>query len=257
VSALFSIDDKYAEDVRLEDGTPIRLRQVRPSDKQRLVDGLARLSLESRRGRFFSPKGHFTPQELRYLTEFDGVNHLAIGAVELKGRRKEEGAGLGIARFVRLQQEPEVAEAAVVVLDAMQGKGIGHLLLERLVAAAIERAIKRFRSQMLTRNSRVREMILDAFPETRFINQGSVVVAEFLLPEHVTLSHGATPFRARLSRLLRFAAERLVEFRPASGALWMSEQLRGHRRAPGSERRSRPRRSTGGSPAKSGDSDGN
>jgi GNAT superfamily N-acetyltransferase len=255
VSAVSPINDNYSEDVRLEDGTRIRLRRVRPSDKRRLVDGLARLSLESRQGRFFSPKGHFTPQELRYLTEFDGVNHFAIGAVELKGRRREEGAGLGIARFVRLKEEPEVAEAAVVVLDAMQGRGIGHLLLERLVAAAIERGVKRFRSQMLARNSRVREMILDAFPETRFTNQGSVVVAEFLLPEHVNLSHGVTAFRARLSRLLRLAAERLVEFRPASGALWLSEQLRGHERAPGSERRSgagRPAEST----AEPDDSDG-
>lgn len=231
MSAITSIDGQYSEDLRLNDGTRVRLRPVRPSDKQRLVDGLARLSLESRWGRFFSPKAHFTPQELRYLTEFDGVNHFAIGAVEIIGRRKEEGAGLGLARFVRLADEPEIAEVAIVVADDMQGRGIGHLLLERLVAAAIQRGVKRFRSQVLARNSRVRDMIADAFPEADFSSHGSVVVAEFVLPDRMVLSHGAATGRSRLSQLLRLAAERLVEFRPVSGALWLSDHFRGHKNA--------------------------
>ena len=227
----YLINGDYSEDVRLEDGTRMRVRPVRPSDKQRLVDGFARLSTESRRSRFFGPKTRLTQKELRYLTELDGVNHFAIGALALVGRRREEDRGLGIARFVRSRDEPDVAEAAVVVVDDMQGRGIGHLLLERLVAAAVERGVRRFRSQVLARNSRMCDMITKAFPETRFATRGPVVVAEFLLPGQVTVSPGAPTGRSRLSRLLRLAAERLVEFAPVSRSFCPHGRLRCHERS--------------------------
>jgi len=214
LAAAFAIDDTYSEDVRLQDGTRIRLRPVRSTDKGRLAEGLVNLSAESQHGRFFSLKAHFSPAELRYLTELDGINHFAIGAVECLGRRKE-GAGVGIARFIRLTDEPEVAEAAVAVVDRLQNRGVGRLLLERLIAAALERGVRRFRSQVLAKNTRIRDMIAGAFPKARFTSHGAVVVVEFPLPERVTLSHGAPPrIRRHLSRILRLAAQRLVVFLP-------------------------------------------
>ena len=225
----YSISGDYSEDLRLEDGTRIRVRLVRPSDKEHLASGFARLSVESRRSRFFSPKSRLSQQELRYLTELDGVNHFAIGAVSLVGRRREEGEGLGIARFIRSEREPDVAEAAVVVVDHMQGRGIGHLLLERLVVAAAERGVRKFRSQVLARNRRIREMITEAFPDALFMSRGPVVMAEFPLPERLTPQKAAPLRRTRLSRLLRLAAARLVEFRPVSGAFWLSGSLRGRK----------------------------
>ena len=127
----FLIDNSYQEDLTLRDRTRIRLRAIRASDKRRLAEGLAKLSVESQHGRFFSPKSHFTDEELHYLTELDAVDHFAVGAVQV-GPRRKEGAGLGISRFVRLPDEPEVAEAAVAVIDEMQTRGIGRLLLELL-----------------------------------------------------------------------------------------------------------------------------
>jgi len=216
LAAAFSIGDAYSEDVRLQDGSRIRLRPVRPTDKERLAEGLANLSAESQHGRFFSLKAHFSRAELRYLTELDGINHFAIGAVERRGRHKE-GAGVGIARFIRLKGEPEVAEAAVAVVDRMQNRGVGRLLLERLIAAALERGVRRFRSQVLAKNTRVRDMIAGAFPDARFTSRGAVVLVEFPLPEKVTLSHGAPPkTRRHLSQILRLAAQRLVVFLPVS-----------------------------------------
>ena len=209
----FSIDDGYQEDLRLRDGTRIRLRTVRPSDKQRLVDGLARLSVESQHGRFFAAKTHFTDAELRYLTELDSINHFAVGAVAID-RRHREGAGLGIARFVRLPGHPEVAEAAVAVVDEMQNRGIGRLLLERLVAAAVERGVTHFRCEALASNNRIRSMVTEAFAGVSFESRGQLVVAEFPLPERVTLSHGSSRRGAsRFSDILRLAARRLVVFR--------------------------------------------
>ena len=109
-------DADYAELARLRDGTPVQLRLVRASDKELVRKGFARLSPESRYLRFFAPKDHLTERELSYLTELDGEHHLAIGA-----ERVPTGAdgpeGLGVARFIRLADDPAVAEAAVAVLD--------------------------------------------------------------------------------------------------------------------------------------------
>src|SRR5262249_44223179 len=84
----------YREDVTLTDGTVCTLRMIRPDDKYRLRAILARMSPRSRMNRFFIARGDYNDHELRYLTEVDGIDHLAIIAVR--------GAeSLGVARFVR------------------------------------------------------------------------------------------------------------------------------------------------------------
>src|SRR5207245_4362935 len=97
-----------------------------------------RLSPTSRYRRFLSAKDHLTDREWRYFTEVDGINHFALGAVRHADGQEE---GLGVARFIRLIDRPTVAEPAVVVADPWQRKGLGRLLLARLVAAASERGI--------------------------------------------------------------------------------------------------------------------
>lgn len=157
----------YNEEAQLDDGTRVRLRLVRPTDKEQLVRGLARLSPASRYRRFLTDKDHFSPEELRYLTECDGTNHLAIGAslMHLEADRPEEG--IGVARFVRNPQHPEVAEAAVAVIDDYQGRGLGRLLCRRLVEAARERGIERFACEMMPGNEPMQALVHEFAPEAK------------------------------------------------------------------------------------------
>jgi GNAT superfamily N-acetyltransferase len=120
--------------VTLRDGTRALVRPIRPDDKQRLVDGLERLSPESRYRRFLRPVTSLSERELRYLTEIDYVNHFAWVAVAAD---VEDQPGLGVARYVRDPKDPEVAEAAVAVIDDYQGKGVGTVLLRMLTATPI------------------------------------------------------------------------------------------------------------------------
>ncbi|MBW1758115.1 MAG: hypothetical protein JRJ80_18370, partial [Deltaproteobacteria bacterium] len=90
----------YKETVQLSDGQRIHLRPMRASDKQLLLDGFENLSPDSRYARFMAPKATLTDRELRYLTEVDGIDHFAIGAIRRHLVSKPEGAGS--ARFVRL-----------------------------------------------------------------------------------------------------------------------------------------------------------
>jgi GNAT superfamily N-acetyltransferase len=70
---------------------------------------------------------------VRYLTEIDHHDHEAIIALD-----EQTGEGIGVARYVRDQERPEVAEVAVTVIDDWQGRGLGTLLLEVISARARE-----------------------------------------------------------------------------------------------------------------------
>ena len=127
---------------------PILFRHIRPDDKGRLAEGLARMSPESRRRRFLMPKPRFSSSELRYLTEIDGFDHVAIVAVSAE----DPDVFYGVARFVRWQDDPEAAEAAIVVADPLQGRGLGRELGRRLADEARERGVKRFTATLLGEN---------------------------------------------------------------------------------------------------------
>ncbi len=141
-----------SEELHLRDGTAVTLRAVRPDDKEELLRGFARLSPASRYMRFHSFKQALSEGDLRYLTECDGNDHFAIGAVTPSHDLRED-VGIGIARFVRDPREPDLAEAAITVADDYQGKGLGKLLLLRLVEGARERGVRRFRAEVLAENT--------------------------------------------------------------------------------------------------------
>jgi GNAT superfamily N-acetyltransferase len=119
------------------------LRRVRPGDKARLRKGLEHLSPQSTYQRFFTPNVQLSDQALRYLTEVDGVDHAAIAALEPD---REGQPGVGVARYIRLEDEAHTAEAAVAVVDAYQGRGIGSLLLVALGLIAAENGIDTFQA---------------------------------------------------------------------------------------------------------------
>jgi GNAT superfamily N-acetyltransferase len=172
------LSDSYCEDLRLGDGTPVRIRILQPEDREKLEEGFRRLSQRSRYLRFLTPKSRLNSEELRYLTELDGVDHFGLVAI-LRGPAGEEIRGIGIGRFVRSAENPEMAEPAVTVADELQGLGLGSLLCLRLAAAARERGIVRFRCFLLSENRRVREMIRRLFPDACFQVGGELTVVEF------------------------------------------------------------------------------
>jgi len=131
-----------------KDGSRILFRHIRPDDKGRLAVALGRLSPESRHRRFLMPKPRFSSAELRYLTEIDGFDHVAIVAVSAE----DPDVFYGVARFVRLREDPETAEVAIVVADPLQGKGLGRRLGQRLADEARERGVKRFTATLLGDN---------------------------------------------------------------------------------------------------------
>jgi acetyltransferase len=133
---------------RLPDGTPIVVRPIREGDKALLEGGLGQLSAESRHKRFLTAKPRFTAAELRYLTEIDGIDHVAY--VALRGDAPEEL--IAVARLVRDPERPESAEVAVTVGDCWQRRGVGTLLGSVLATAARDRGVRWLTATMAADN---------------------------------------------------------------------------------------------------------
>jgi protein lysine acetyltransferase len=133
---------------RLSDETKVLVRPIQPNDKPLLVAGLKRLSPESIQRRFLSPKPSFSASELRYLTEVDGHRHAAFVIQPVD----DLGELIGVGRFVRHADQPEAAEAAIVVADCWQRRGAGSLLAELLAAKARREGIRRFTATMQADN---------------------------------------------------------------------------------------------------------
>jgi CBS domain-containing protein len=147
---------RRASEVALRDGTRIGVRPILPEDKDRLRGGFARLSPRSRYRRFLTAVDHLSDEQVRYLTEVDYADHMAWVALDPSAPTQP---GVGVARYVRLPEEPTVAEAAVTVLDAYQGKGVRTILQVALAGSALEHGIRSFRGYVLAENVWV--------PETR------------------------------------------------------------------------------------------
>ena len=198
----------YVEHATLRDGRAVVLRCIHPEDKERLRQGFLRLSPESRYRRFFAVKADLTADELRYLCEVDGVKHFALGAISADGDE-----GLGVGRFIQLEAEPGTAEAAIAVADEAQGKGLGSLLFQRLVAAARERGVERFRCDMLGSNRGMADLIIANAPDASVHVHSGVISMEFMLPplgpEHPLAE---PPRESALYRLFHMIARGAVEW---------------------------------------------
>jgi GNAT superfamily N-acetyltransferase len=205
-----AFNSEYQEILRLPGGERIRLRLVRPGDKERLRNGFHNLSAVSRRKRFLGGKQALSDAELRYFTELDHSDHLAIGAVELD-RLGAEQEGVAVGRFIRSAANSQCAEVAVTVIDRMQGKGIGRTLLEKLVLAAVERDIKRFQFECFSHNLEARKLVQRVCKVVNFVDDVGVTIAEVELPDpHSDSPQYATDAFERLFMLLRsFAADSL------------------------------------------------
>ena len=89
-----------------------------------------------------------------YLTEIDYVDHFAW-----IGLNADDHGGIGVARYVRMRDDPTAAEAAIVVVDAYQRRGAGTILLQLLGASALANGITHFVGEALAENQPIRELL--------------------------------------------------------------------------------------------------
>lgn len=144
--------------VTLRDGTPVRIRDLEPDDRDRLVAGFEELSPTARYMRFGREVDELTPEMLDTLMDVDGHDHVALVAIE---DSDPEGDGLGIARFIREPYDTSAAEAAVTVAEGQRGRGVGTALLKALAERAVLEDVTEFRNYVLAENTAMRQVFED------------------------------------------------------------------------------------------------
>ena len=177
----------------LRDGARVTLRQIAPEDKPLIGASFERLGEESRYRRFLSSKKELSAAELDYFVDVDHSDHEAIIAID-----QLSGEAVGVARYVRSNDDAEVAELAVTVIDAWQGRGLGRVLLTRLTDRARREGVRRFSAVVLGQN-REALRLFNSFGDVRREYDAGMVELVIELPPKRGIG-------ARLARALREAA---------------------------------------------------
>ncbi len=154
----------WTSDVVLSDGHVVQVRPLGPDDLAAVRAHLDGLTPQSLRMRFFSPRAP-SDDELMKMFDIDYRDQFTLG-VEMAG----DLIGMGSYHY---DPERTSAEVAFTVADAHQAQGIGTLLLEHLVAAALSNGIQRFDAHTLGDNRQMLDVFRHAgFAVTRSIDAG-------------------------------------------------------------------------------------
>ncbi len=140
---------EFLRDITLRNGTALRLRALRESDRSKLVALFNRCSPESIRFRFLRLIKSLPDSLLDQLVSVDGSKHVAIVVVKPEATTERIVA---VGRYSALDERPEVAEVAFLVEDHMQRRGIGTILLDTLAEVARLHGITRFAADVLADN---------------------------------------------------------------------------------------------------------
>lgn len=167
----------------LPDGALVLARPIRHDDDVALSEGIKRLSPAGQVHRFLQHRESFTPQELRYLTHCDMVDHVAMMLVVIDAEGRELDR-VGVARSVRDKEDSQLAEVAIVLVDEWQHRGGGIVLIMALALAAWQRGIRRWQAFFLETNPAIRKLLAHAgrLVNERRLGHGMVETCHELRP---------------------------------------------------------------------------
>jgi acetyltransferase len=132
------------------DGTPIALRPLLPEDEPALQDLFAHMSREDVRLRFFTPMRELKHALAARLSHLDCSREMALVA-------QQDGMTLGVARY-SADPDRRSAEFAVAVRSDWHGRGVGQLLMARLIEVAQQSGISALVGLVLHENKPMLKM---------------------------------------------------------------------------------------------------
>jgi RimJ/RimL family protein N-acetyltransferase len=143
-----------AERITLRDGTAVTLRPIQPDDVRLLWEMHQRLSNDTL---FFRYLRVYNPT-LADLTQICNLNDERGGAlVATTGRLFKQI--VAVAYYIKAKPASNTAEAAFLVEDHFQGRGLGQLLWQQLVRHGRERGITTFEAYVHPDNAAMLHLI--------------------------------------------------------------------------------------------------
>ena len=147
---------QWEADVLLTDGGVAHLRPSGPADGARIRALHDRSSAKTLYLRYFSPASTVSDRTIEIFTDVDYDSRVGLVAVlggEIIAAGTYHGDPVG---------DTDAAEVAFLVEDSQQGRGLGSILLEHLAAAAQERGVRRFTAEVLSQNTKMLRVFMDA-----------------------------------------------------------------------------------------------
>jgi len=139
---------KYIKKIKLEDGTEITLRPIKPEDTPLEAEMFRNFSKKTERFRFFKTIKEITHDLIVRYTHIDYDKEIAIIAeTEEEGNKKM----IGVVRIIEDDKKND-AEFAIVVADPWQRKGLGKILTNYILEIAKHRNIKKVYADFLKDN---------------------------------------------------------------------------------------------------------
>ena len=131
-------------------GVPLYLRPIRPEDAPCLMQFYAHASPEDMRLRFFMSQRAVPPSQLARFTQIDYDREMSFIALE----SGSDGAAVMVGE-VRALCDPDnlKAEFAIMVASNWQGKGLGRILLKKMIDSQHSRGLTELVGQCLAENA--------------------------------------------------------------------------------------------------------
>jgi acetyltransferase len=174
------IPEEFDESFQPVIGAAVTIRPLRPDDSAIERDFVSGLSAETRYNRLLGGAVKISDEYIRRLTHLDWTREAAFAAITMLGERESI---IGVARYV-VDESGEDCEFALVLSDAWQGRGIGRRMLEKLMAIAARRGIKRMHCEVLSTNGSMLALVrklgfhLEHHPQDATITRATRVLAE-------------------------------------------------------------------------------
>ncbi len=163
----------------LKKGAVVKIRSVRPDDKEKISEAFRNLESESIYTRFFQHKKDLSEKELEKATEVDFENVVAL-VVTIGERDKEVVIGGGRYVIMGNTAAKRSAEVAFTVEEDYSGQGIAGRLLKHLGRIGAEKGVHQFEAEVLPENRAMLAVFSrSGFPMKKKHEEGVV---------HVTLS---------------------------------------------------------------------
>ena len=134
------------------DGRRVLVRPIRPEDEPQHRQLLARISADDIQFRFFHAKREFAHTELARFTQIDYDREMAFIATAPDGVGPPDT--LGVARAIA-DPDNTSAEFAILVRSDLKGRGLGKVLLEKLIRYCADRGTRQLTGEVLTSNARM------------------------------------------------------------------------------------------------------
>ena len=143
---------QYVGEWKFKDGTPVTIRPIRPEDEPLMVQFHHTLSERSVYLRYFCSLSLSTRVEHERLVRICFASYDRGFALVADRKNPETGQHevLGVGRFSAINRFE--AEAAVLVSDQWQGRGLGTELLSRVARVAREEKMRRLSGEILRDN---------------------------------------------------------------------------------------------------------